>query len=250
MGFFRAPFHRSRAHAHTHTDRTHRDKRVSRACALSSLHDRVTPSSVAPMLRVRTYVRKYVYTDDDRPSESTFARIPTYYSRDEIRHESLSSSSSPPLPSPDSSVSRPPCASRTESKLSVVAGSGEGARRRTRFRSFGGCDSRNSRVVVPFKTHRDIYVDIDEEEGTGISKRSFPRDGIFFSPTLLRFFPSILLQFQILRGSRDSTIRISQKIFPRGFVVPCLERATWLTVVGERRYRAEKKRNVAAISFA
>lgn len=100
MGFFRAPFHRSRAHAHTHTDRTHRDKRVSRACALSSLHDRVTPSSVAPMLRVRTYVRKYVYTDDDRPSESTFARIPTYYSRDEIRHESLSSSSSPRLPSP------------------------------------------------------------------------------------------------------------------------------------------------------
>lgn len=152
--------------------------------------------------------------------------------------------------SPDSSVSRPPCASRTESKLSVVAGSGGGARRRTRFRSFGGCDSRNSRVVVPFKKHRDIYVDIDEEEGTGISKRSFPRDGIFFSPTLLRFFPSILLQFQILRGSRDSTIRISQKIFPRGFVVPCLERATWLTVVGERRYRAEKKRNVAAISFA
>lgn len=154
------------------------------------------------MLRVRTYVRKYVYTDDDRPSESTFARIPTYYSRDEIRHESLSSSSSPPLPSSlDSSVSRPPCASRTESKLSVVAGSGGGARRRTRFRSFGGCDSRNSRVVVPFKKHRDIYVDIDEEEGTGISKRSFSRDGIFF------FFASFLLYYSNSRFYADRATR-------------------------------------------
>lgn len=43
----------ARTHVHEHTDRTHRDERVSRACALSSLHDRVTPSSVAPVLYVR-----------------------------------------------------------------------------------------------------------------------------------------------------------------------------------------------------
>ena len=81
---------------------------------------------------------------------------------------------------------------------------GEGGEEELVFEVSAVATRETPRVVVPFNTHRDIYVDIDveeeEEEGTGISKRSFPRDGIFSLPL---FFPSIL-QFQISRGSRDS----------------------------------------------
>lgn len=131
MGFFRAPFHRlARARARTCTN-----TRIARiatsgtsACALSSLHDRVTPSSVA----LRTYVRTYEYTDDDRPTE---------------RPPSRAFQPTTPVTKFDTSRRRrrrflPSCLPIGLRVRRVPKGGG--GRRRTRFRSFGGCDSRNS----------------------------------------------------------------------------------------------------------
>ena len=98
------------------------------ACALSSLHDRVTPSSVA----LCTYVRTYEYTDDDRPTERPPSRAfqPT----------------TTPVTKFDTNRRRrrflPSCLPIGLRVRRVPKGGG--GRRRTRFRSFGGCDSRNS----------------------------------------------------------------------------------------------------------
>lgn len=127
---FEPRFTDSRARARTCTN-----TRIARiatsgtsACALSSLHDRVTPSSVA----LRTYVRTYEYTDDDRPTERPPSRAfqPT----------------TTPVTKFDTNRRRrrflPSCLPIGLRVRRVPKGGG--GRRRTRFRSFGGCDSRNS----------------------------------------------------------------------------------------------------------
>lgn len=126
---FEPRFTDSRARARTCTN-----TRIARiatsgtsACALSSLHDRVTPSSVA----LRTYVRTYEYTDDDRPTE---------------RPPSRAFQPTTPVTKFDTNRRRrrflPSCLPIGLRVRRVPKGGG--GRRRTRFRSFGGCDSRNS----------------------------------------------------------------------------------------------------------
>lgn len=126
---FEPRFTDSRARARTCTN-----TRIARiatsgtsACALSSLHDRVTPSSVA----LCTYVRTYEYTDDDRPTE---------------RPPSRAFQPTTPVTKFDTNRRRrrflPSCLPIGLRVRRVPKGGG--GRRRTRFRSFGGCDSRNS----------------------------------------------------------------------------------------------------------
>lgn len=57
---------RARARACTNTRIARIATSGTSACALSSLHDRVTPSSVAPVLYVRTYVRTNIPMTTDR----------------------------------------------------------------------------------------------------------------------------------------------------------------------------------------
>lgn len=119
---------RSRARTCTNTRIARIATSGTSACALSSLHDRVTPSSVA----LCTYVRTYEYTDDDRPTERPPSRAfqPT----------------TTPVTKFDTNRRRrrflPSCLPIGLRVRRVPKGGG--GRRRTRFRSFGGCDSRNS----------------------------------------------------------------------------------------------------------
>lgn len=116
---------RARARMHEHTDRTHRDKRNKRVRSLLASR----PSNA--VFRCSTYVRTYEYTDDDRPTE---------------RPPSRAFQPTTPVTKFDTNRRRrrflPSCLPIGLRVRRVPRGGG--GRRRTRFRSFGGCDSRNS----------------------------------------------------------------------------------------------------------